>query len=266
VTKQNWNAQDYARNSSAQRLWANELIDKLKLRGDETVLDLGSGDGKITAELAERVPSGRVVGIDASAKMVALAQEQFQTVEQPNLSFFLMDAAALELQPQHFDVAFSNATLHWVPDHAAVLRGLSLCLKPRGRILFQMGGRGNAAEIETAFRKRMLDPRYQSYFVDFRLPYHFYGPEQYQDWLPQAGFHTQRIELIPKDMQHEGREGLQGWLRTTWFPFTDRLPDEMREEFLNEVLGEYLAIHPVDGQGKTHVQMIRLEVQAEFLP
>lgn len=54
MTKQNWNAQDYARNSSAQRLWANELIDKLKLRGDETVLDLGSGDGKITAELAER--------------------------------------------------------------------------------------------------------------------------------------------------------------------------------------------------------------------
>jgi trans-aconitate 2-methyltransferase len=260
----NWNAQDYARNASAQWGWAQELIDKLHLRGDETLLDLGSGDGRITASLAERLPRGRVTGIDASANMVALAQANFPAAQHPNLSFIQMDAAVLELS-ERFDAAFSNATLHWVSDHPAVLRGLSRCLKPGGHILFQMGGQGNAAEIEAAFRRRMSAPRYHKYFTEFTIPYHFYGPESYQDWLPQAGFTARRIELIPKDMQHDGPEGLRGWLRTTWFPFTDRLPDELRADFLEEVLADYLERFPLDAQCKTHVAMVRLEVEANFL-
>lgn len=261
----NWNAQDYSRNASAQWGWALELIEKLRLRGDEHVLDIGSGDGRISAAIAERLPRGRVVGIDSSAGMVKLAQERFSGTGYPNLSFMQMDAAALNL-PERFDVAFSNATLHWVSDHPAVLRGLSRCLKPGGRILLQMGGQGNAVEIESAFRRRMAEPRYRDYFLDFQAPYRFYGPKTYRDWLPDAGFTARRIELIPKDMQHDGAEGLRGWLRTTWFPFTDRLPEELRAAFLEEVLTDYLSIYPLDAQGKTHVAMVRLEVEADFQP
>jgi len=261
---QSWNAQDSARNSSAQAKWALELIEKLPLRGDETLLDIGCGDGKITAVLAERLPRGRAVGIDASAAMVTLAQERFPTTETPNLSFRAMDATVLDL-PERFDAVFSNATLHWIADHRAVLRGLSRCLNPSARILFQMGGRGNTLGIEAAFRSRMEDPRWQEYFIGFQKPHHYYGPEEYQQWLPEAGFRPRRVELIPKDMQHEDPDGLKGWLRTTWFPYTNRVPETQRDAFLSEVLDAYLVVNPLDEQGKTHVAMVRLEVEAEFV-
>lgn len=78
-------------------------------------------------------------------------------------------------------------------------------------------------------------PDWQGHYASFRAPYHFYGPEEYEAWLPEYRFSLSRVELIPKDMQHQGKEGLKGWLRTTWFPYTDRLLAELRDAFLDEV-------------------------------
>ena len=106
-----WDARDYAAHSAAQQEWARELIEKLHLRGDEAVLDIGCGDGRPTALLAERLPGGSILGVDRSASMIALAREQFPAAERPNLSFRQMDATHLEL-PRDFEVAFSTAALH----------------------------------------------------------------------------------------------------------------------------------------------------------
>jgi len=261
ATGQTWNAADYAQHSSAQLQWAEELLGKLRLRGDEAVLDIGSGDGKITARIADDVPRGRVLGIDRSPDMVRFAREVFPASAHPNLEFRQMDARAIQL-PRRVDVAFSNATLHWVDDHPAMLAGVRGALTPGGRVLFQMGGRGCAdgmLEVVEQVRRR---PRWRAHFEGFVLPYHFHGPDDYQVWLAGAGLTPVRLELIPKDMQHEGARGLTGWLRTTWFPFTDRVPVESREAFLDEVVETYLAAHPLDADGKTHVDMVRLEVEA----
>ncbi|MEX0870769.1 MAG: hypothetical protein WDZ65_03060, partial [Aquisalimonadaceae bacterium] len=134
-----------------------------------------------------------------------------------------------------------------------------------GRVLFQMGGRGNAAGILDAMQTVMNAPRWRQYFQGFTQPYHFYGPEDYATWLPEAGFCPVRAELIPKDMQHQGTDGLLGWLRTTWFPYTDRLPTALRDPFLTEALDTYIDNHPVDAQGNTHVRMVRLEVEAQAI-
>jgi trans-aconitate 2-methyltransferase len=257
-----WDARDYARNSSAQARWADELMNKLGLRGDERILDIGSGDGKVTAELARRVRRGAVLGIDSSADMVELAQSRLEAESLPNLSFRQMDAARLEL-PRTFDVAFSSATLHWVRDHVAVLRGVRACLRRGGRILFQMGGRGNAREVAAVVDRLTRGDRWGRWFVGFVSPYHFHGTEEYERWLPACGYRARRVELIPRDMQHEGPEGLRGWLRTTWFPYAARLPEAEREEFWGEVIGSYLAASPPDAAGRTHVAMVRLEVEAE---
>jgi trans-aconitate 2-methyltransferase len=133
-----WDPEDYARHSGAQLAWAEELIGKLLLRGAERVLDIGSGDGKVTALLAGKVPRGWVVGIDSSADMVATARLRFPPNLHGNIRFLLMDAASMDLEDR-FDIAFSSATLHWVKDQSAVLRGVRRCLEPAGRILFQMG-------------------------------------------------------------------------------------------------------------------------------
>lgn len=264
-TRHQWNAADYANNSSAQLEWAQELIDKLSLNGDEALLDVGCGDGKISVQIAQALPAGRVHGIDLSADMIQLARETFNGRNHPNLRFQQMDATRIQLA-KAFDVVFSTAALHWVADHQAVLKGVRACLKPEGRLLFQMGGRGNANAVYVALQEVMEDEVWRPYFEDFGFPYHFLGPEAYERWLPDCGFRLNRAELIPKDMQHEGREGLKGWLRTTWFPYTDRLPSDQRDVFIDAVLDGYLSTHPLDADGKTHVEMVRLEIEAICLP
>jgi trans-aconitate 2-methyltransferase len=255
-----WNASDYEKNSSVQFQWAQELIGKLALRGSESLLDIGCGDGKISADLARILTNGMVLGIDSSEAMIRHAATQFPPKEHANLRFRRMDATEISLA-ERFDVAFSNATLHWVEDQSAVLRGVRGCLKSGGKVLFQMGGRGNAAEIFEAINEILQRPRWQAYFRGFMPPYHFYGPYEYQSWLQEAGFRASRVELIPKDMQHEP-QALLGWLRTTWFPYTDRLPVEQRDAFLEEIIKTYRGTHPPDDQGNLHVKMVRLEVEA----
>jgi trans-aconitate methyltransferase len=262
--KQKWNAEDYAKNSSVQLQWAQELISKLALRDSESVLDIGCGDGKISAQLAQLVKNGNVLGVDLSDGMIRLASEQFPPAKNPNLSFLHMDATDIHLS-ERFDVAFSSATLHWVRNHIAVLRGAHSCLKAGGKILFQMGGRGNATEVFRAIQAVLQHPEWLAYFEDFTPPYHFYGPEEYETWLLESSFRPRRVELVQKDMQHQGVEGLTGWLRTTWFPYTDCLPSEFRDTFLAEVVETYTAAHPIDALGNTHVKMVRLEVEAYVL-
>jgi trans-aconitate methyltransferase len=264
TAKHQWDAEDYAKNSSAQLAWAQELIAKLDLCGSEAVLDMGCGDGKISAQLARAVGSGRVLGIDLSDSMIRFASRQHPRTENPNLSFRQMDATNIRL-PERFDIVFSNATLHWVHDHVAVLRGVHGALNRGGRILFQMGGHGAVAEVLNAIEEVMRHPRWLHYFADFTSPYHFYGPEEYGKWLSECGFRPQRVELIEKDMQHRGVEGLTGWLRTTWFPYTDCLPGDLREAFLAEVVAAYTSTFPIDASGNSHVRMVRLEVAAVAL-
>jgi trans-aconitate 2-methyltransferase len=256
-----WNAIDYAKNSSAQLQWAQELLSKLALHGDESVLDVGCGDGKISAQIAAQVENGSVLGIDLSADMIHLASMQFNAEKFPNLSFMQMDATSIQL-PRRFDAVFSNATLHWEKDHRAVLRGIHAALKPGGKILLQMGGRGNAADVFAVIKEIVMRPQWEPYYRDFTPPYYFYGPQEYRQWLQECGFQAIRIELVPKDMQHRGVDGLLGWLRTTWFPYTHRLPVELRDSFLSEVVEAYLAVHPIDLHGNSHVKMVRLEVEA----
>jgi len=256
-----WNAHDYARNASAQHGWANELIDKLKLQGDEHLLDIGCGDGNISAELAKRLSKGHVCGIDASVQMVEAAQQNYPAGRYPNLCFKRQDARTIEL-PQRFDIAFSNAALHWVDDHSAVLQGVHNVLKTGGHLLFQMGGHGNAAAFFAAVEAIIGSTRWRKYFSDFVTPYYFYNISNYERLLPQYGFTPVRIELISKAMRHNSPEELKGWFRTTWFPYTDRLPKDEREPFINQVIETYLGANPPDKEGMTSVSMVRLEVEA----
>ena len=264
-----WDAAEYAQFSAAQYGWAQELVDKLDLQPGEAVLDIGCGDGRVTALLAERVgalsgggqPSGYAAGVDLSAEMLGLARRRFPAQAYRRLGLCRMDAAALGFAGR-FEAAFSNAALHWVPDHRAVLAGVSRSLKPDGRLLFQMGGRGNAAVILAVLDRVIERDAWRPYFQGFHFPYSFYSPEEYLPWLDEAGLEARRVELLEKDMRHAGREGLAGWIRTTWLPYTERVPEQIREGLISEVAQAYLAEDPADPQGIVHVKMVRLEVEA----
>jgi len=261
MNKYDWNADDYAKHSSAQQEWARELIAKLHLQGSENILDIGCGDGKVTAEIATTVPAGSVLGVDNSRAMVELAQNKYPADQFPNLFFQLADARCLPFNRQ-FEMVFSNATLHWVRNHGPVLDGIYRSLGPQGRILLQMGGRGNAAAIIAVLKDLINSTRWARYFTSFEFPYGFHDAAEYKTWLKQAGFHSIRAELLDKDMAHMGLSKLIGWIRTTWLPYTQRIPENQRETFIEELAGNYVDQYPPDKEGIIHVPMVRLEVEA----
>lgn len=257
-----WDAEDYNKSSSEQQKWARELIEKLGLKGDERVLDIGCGDGKVTAEISRRLPRGSVLGLDSSEEMIHFARRKFPSRRFPRLDFQIGDARSLIFDCE-FDVVFSNATLHWIVGHMPVLEGIRRSLRSSGSALLQMGGKGNAQRVVKAAEAIQDDDKWSPYFAGFTFPYGFYGPEEYVDLLAKAGLKARRVELIPKDMVHKGKEGLSAWIRTTWLLYTCRVPEELRDDFIDELADTYIAENPPDPEGLVHVQMIRLEVEAE---
>jgi trans-aconitate methyltransferase len=262
LNKYGWDAKGYASNSQNQYTWAKELISKLPLASDESILDIGCGDGKISAEIAQTVPKGRVVGIDSSPNMINLAKRNFPQQRFPNLSFELMNAQQLVFD-QEFDVAFSNAALHWVMDQKSVLAGVYRSLRSGGKALFQMGGKGSSQPVIDIFDELKTNSKYQSFFSDFKFPYNFPTPQEYIPLLIQAHLEPLRVELFVKDMNFLDLQGMAGWIRTTWLPFTERVPAALREGFIREISEGYLRSHPTQTDGRIHVEMVRLEVEAK---
>lgn len=182
-----WNPDDYAKNSGAQLGWAQELLARLNLSGDEALLDVGCGDGRITATVAQSLPGGFVLGVDSSPEFIAYARAHYPRTSHPNLCFAQIDARAL-VWDRPFGIIFSNAVLHWVDDHPAFLAGCARLPKPRGRLIISCGGAGNAEAIVSFLDALIRQPRWRGYFVDFTFPYFFYTPEDYTRWLSTAGF------------------------------------------------------------------------------
>jgi len=257
-----WNAREYAQHSSNQFEWARGLIPKLELKGTESLLDIGCGDGKVTNLLSTYLPHGQVVGVDSSDEMISAARQSFPHCHCPNLTFLKMDARELTFREQ-FDVAFSSATLHWIIDHQTVLSGVHDSLDKGGRLLFQMAGKGNAQSIIAVLEELISEEDCKPYFKNFSFPYGFYGPEEYKTWLKDSGFQPVRVELIPKDMTLQGKEGLVGWIRSVWLPFTERVPPSLRDSFINEIADRYILAYPLDETGAVRIKMVRLEVQAK---
>ena len=258
-----WNAEEYKDNSPNQKKWALELLSKAQLRGYESVLDIGCGDGEITALIAGKVNRGRVIGIDSSSEMIELANQRFPSKTHPNLFFILKDAKDINFNCE-FDLIFSNACLHWVTDHLPVLKKIKKSLKPSGQILFQMGGKGNAEHIIEVMDLVIEQAEWHAFFNNFKFPYGFCSPDEYRGWLTKLGFTSIRAELVTKDMLHENEDKLAAWIRTTWLPYTQRIPEPKREDFIRQVVKSHMRKYPADKDGCIHLEMKRLEVQAEL--
>jgi len=256
-----WNPEDYAKNSDAQLKWARELRENLDVQGNESILDVGCGDGKITADFSKTLPKSRVIGVDSSAEMIAYATHTYATAQYPNLTFACVDARSLNFD-REFDLCFSNATLHWVDDHQAFLRGASRALRSGGRLVISCGGQGDAADVLQVFSEVIASRLWRNYFDNFYNPYFFYSDRDYAVWLDKTDFKIERLELVPKDMTHLGQEGLAGWIRTTWTPFTHCIPECKRDDFIADFVETYLERFPLDRNGLAHVRMVILEVNA----
>jgi trans-aconitate 2-methyltransferase len=191
-----WNATAYHRISQPQVSWGKKVLARVRLRGDETLMDAGCGTGRLTAELLQNLPRGRVVGVDLSQNMLAGAHK-FLTPDFRGK--FLLVAADLQDPPfeRVFDGIFSTAAFHWVLDHDRLFRSLFRALRPGGWLQAQCGGGPNLARLRRRIAELAATSKYAQYFTAFREPWTFNDAETAAAVLRRAGFEEVHTSLEP---------------------------------------------------------------------
>jgi trans-aconitate 2-methyltransferase len=225
-----WDAKSYHRVSVPHEEWARSVLDRLPLEGDETVLDAGCGSGRVTGLLIERLPRGKVVAVDGSPSMVAQVRE----VLRPGDEALVSDLTDLELDDPA-DAVFSSAVFHWILDHDRLFEKLHAVLRPGGRIAAQCGGAGNIESLRAICDEVASREPYAEHFEGFAQPWNYAGAEETEARLESAGFEQARCWLQPWTI--EPPEPAE-FLRTVCLgPHVDRLPEELRDPYVEDVLG-----------------------------
>ncbi len=252
-----WKGDEYAKNSESQKESAEDFMQQVQFKGTEVILDVGCGDGKITAAMAKKVPSGSVIGVDISSSMIQAAKIAFP--EQKNLSFLVEDAAKVHYD-QQFDLVTSFTVMQWVLEQKAALDGFQKALKPGGKLWIQMPT-GLPVAMQQALDKTISQERWKAYFTQFSPPWRFYQSDEYQTLLVNAQLTPIRMEVTTKHEHFPSRAAFHGFLKQ-WFPYLRPLPAEQKEAFLTELLDHYLTLLPVDEKGRVSFIVDRLEVEA----
>ena len=247
AVSQSWNAAQYAQQGRFVADLAGGVLDLLAPRPGERILDLGCGDGALTAKI---VASGaEVLGVDSSPSMVEAAQALGLTAQVINGEVLPFDG--------EFDAVFSNAALHWIRNQDAMLAGVYHALKPGGRFVAEMGGHGNIAAIRVGLAGVLRRWGLDAYTMDNNF---FPSDTQYRSRLEKAGFIVDEIALISRPTKLP-ESGMRGWLETFRRGFLDQLPAERREQAIEETVALLTPVLYTKEGGWT-ADYVRLRFQA----
>lgn len=239
-----WSPGEYQRNAAFVPALGASILARLAPRAGERILDLGCGDGVLTAEL---VASGaEVVAVDGSPQMVAAAVAR-------GIAARVMDARALAFTAE-FDAVFSNAVLHWIPEADAVLAGVARALGPGGRFVAEFGGHANVAAIVVALRAA-----FARHGLAFQSPWYYPSPGEYRARLEANGFIVDDIRLVPRPTPLP--TGMLGWLRTFCVSIFAAVPEALVPRVEEDVL-ELLRPTLCDASGQWTADYVRLQVEA----
>jgi trans-aconitate 2-methyltransferase len=245
-----WNAVDYSRRSSLQEAMGQEVLALLDLEGSERILDVGCGDGKITAAIAARVPRGSVVGADPSQDMIAFAQSHFGPATRPNLRFQLADARSLSFRSE-FDLVVSFNALHWIPEQNAALSSIRSALISGGKAQLRLVPSGARQSLENVVEETRQASRWNSYFQNFRDPYLHLTAEQYAAEAERNGFRVLHVSMKDETWDFGSRAAFAAFCAVGCVAWTDCLPASDRADFINDVLDRYRAV-AADGSEEGH--------------
>lgn len=224
-----WDPAAYDRVASGVKALGFEVLERLELQGDETVLDAGCGPGEVTAALVARLPRGRVVAVDASPRMVAAARERLG----PEVEVIQSDLVNLRLT-EPVDAVLSTATFHWVQDHRRLFARLRAVLKPGGRLVAQCGGEGNIATVHAAASAVAREEPFSAHLAGWPGPWHFATLEATEQELVRAGFTdvrcwTSHRTVTPDDPHTYARAVLLG-------AHLEHLPVALQDRYVDAVL------------------------------
>jgi trans-aconitate methyltransferase len=245
MAENQWDAQGYAQNARFVSDLGLPVVEWLSPQPGEQILDLGCGDGALTAKLAQM--GVQVFGIDHSESMVQAATQLGLNVSQADMHAFILN--------QHFDAIFTNAVLHWTRDIHAVIPKVRQHLKPGGRFVGEFGGFGNVAAIVTAVRAALqIEGAPPASFQ-----WYFPTPAAFRSVLSSHGFEAERIELIPRPTPLP--TGMRPWLETFAKPFVFGLDEATQTRVLDKAV-ELLTPTLKDDSGNWTADYVRLRFHA----
>jgi trans-aconitate 2-methyltransferase len=225
-----------------------EVLERLPLNGDETVIDAGCGSGRVTEALIARLPSGRVIGVDQSASMIDAARERLGD----RAELHVADLATFDLGLQA-DAILSTATFHWIADHDALFARLRAHLRPGGLLVAQCGGQGNIASVHAAAREAMAAEPFAPSFEGWRGPGNFAAPDETEARLRAAGFAQARAWLQERPVTPDEPHAYLTEINLG--AHLGRLPEDLRPRFVDAVI-ERLGGPPVT------IDYVRLNIDA----
>ncbi len=243
-----WNAELYDRNHAFVYQYGESLLEQLAARPGETILDLGCGTGHLTRQIQST--GAEVIGLDASPSMIKQAQENF-----PEISFTVGDAAKLIFN-EPFDAIFSNATLHWILNQNDLLSGVYHSLKPGGRFVAEMGGKGNVEQMLSATRKVLLK---HGYYKQANIET-FYFPSlgEYTHRLEQHGFAVTYAALYNrKTLLQDGNQGVAKWLTMFAGNYFTGIDEQEQHQILREITDELEPLYNEGGQWYADYKRLR---------
>jgi trans-aconitate 2-methyltransferase len=217
-----WDAQRYQGRHSYVWQFGESLIELLRPRVDERILDIGCGTGQLTAEIARS--GAHVTGLDSSPDMIDQARRNY-----PGIPFVLADAASFSFA-EPFDAVFSNAALHWVRDHNAAVGAIARALRPSGRLVAEFGGQGNIASVLAALRATLGET------CDRRNPWNYPSDAEFNLLLERHGFEVLQSNLFDRPTPLEGENGMEDWLQMFCGSFLDDLSTDIRREKISELV------------------------------
>ena len=224
--KVGWNADLYEGKHSFVWRHGADLIELLAPRPGERILDLGCGTGQLTARIAGA--GADVVGIDNAPSMIEQARKNY-----PRLTFEVADARDFHF-PEPFDAVFSNAALHWIKEPSSVLASIARSLKPGGRLVAELGAKGNVESIVSALRQALNGV--EAFSNAGRDPWYFPTIGEYSTLLEQHGLSVTYAHHFARPTPLEGgAKGLSRWLEMFAFDFLQDLPGGKRREAVQRV-------------------------------
>ncbi|MBS1725720.1 MAG: class I SAM-dependent methyltransferase [Armatimonadetes bacterium] len=246
MASNDWNADRYVKNAAFVSEYGSAVAELLGNIYGKRVLDLGCGDGRLTSELVNKGAS--VIGIDASDSMIESARDK-------GLEAYVLDALQMDYEAE-FDSVFTNATLHWIPDHPSLTAKVFRALKPGGEFVGEFGGHGNVAAISTAVRATLTKHGYS--WVG-KKPVTYSSVKKFDEVLRGAGFDVPYIQLIPRPTPLP--TGVRGWLETFGKPFMEDADSETQAKMIDDI-EELLAPALRDEYGNWTADYIRLRFRA----
>ena len=245
-----WDASAYDHGHSYVWKKAADLVDLLDPGPGERVLDVGCGTGHLTAQIAAR--GATVVGMDASAEMIARAREEHPAIE------FLVGDVTNFTAPEPFDAVFSNATLHWVRRAEEAVRRIAAALRPGGRFVAEFGGRGNVRRVRDAIAAGLSAAGAPS--LAELEPWYFPSVAEYASLLERLGLEVTFATLFDRPTEVEG--GMRAWVAMFGTTFRDAVPADKRETFFAAAEDAARGLHR---DGKWFADYRRLRVAARRL-